>query len=97
MPGLFARLDDVRVGLPDPGAEFVLPQVAPDGTYRVQLRGMGGQGQHGDVVRHQAMLVTYRLTHDAFCIKKSYQISAGMIVATLKDLAAGVAHALVRS
>jgi hypothetical protein len=43
-------------------------------------------------------LVPYRLTLDTFCIKKSYQISAGMMVAAVRCSAAAVAArpALVR-
>ena len=37
-PGGLAGVEDFLVGVPDEGAEFVLPQVGPDVFHRVQLR-----------------------------------------------------------
>src|SRR3954463_7212817 len=56
VPGLSAGVDDVVVGVPDPGAELVLAQVVPDVFHRVQLGTVGRQGKQGEIGRHLQLL-----------------------------------------
>ena len=49
VPSLSAGLDDFVVGVPDPGAKLVLPQVVPDVFHWVQLGTVGRQGKQGEV------------------------------------------------
>src|SRR3954454_21527182 len=56
VPGLSARVDDVVVGVPDPGAELVLSQVVPDVFHRVQLGTVGRQGEQGEIGRYLQLL-----------------------------------------
>ena len=58
VPGLSASVDDVVVGVPDPGAELVLSQVVPDVFHRVQLGTVGWQGKQGEIGRHLQLLAT---------------------------------------
>src|SRR3954451_9038198 len=56
VPGLSASVDDVVVGVPDPGAELVLSQVVPDVFHRVQLGTVGRQGEQGEIGRYLQLL-----------------------------------------
>src|SRR3954469_6707370 len=52
VPGLSAGVDDVVVGVPNPGAELVLTQIVPDVFHWVQLGTVGRQGKQGEIGRH---------------------------------------------
>src|SRR5215210_6385554 len=52
VPGLSAGVDNVVLGVPDPGAELVLAQVVPDVFDRVELGTVGRQGKQGEISRH---------------------------------------------
>jgi hypothetical protein len=56
VPRDFAGLDDILVGIPNSGAEFVLPQVVPDVFHRIQFGCVGRQGQQRDIVGHHQFL-----------------------------------------
>ena len=51
-PSLAGLIDDVVVAVEDGDGEFVAAQVFPDVFDRVEFRGVGRQGNEGDVVRH---------------------------------------------
>ena len=55
-PGALTGVEDVLIGLPDEGAEFVLPEIGPDVLHRVQLGRIRRQRQQGDVVWNLQLL-----------------------------------------
>src|SRR3979409_665613 len=58
VPGLSAGVDDVVVGVPNPGAELVLTQIVPDVFHWVQLGTVGRQGEQSEIGRHLQLLAS---------------------------------------
>src|SRR3954467_6701220 len=95
VPGLSASVDDVVVGVPDPGAELVLSQVVPDGFHRVQLGTVGRQGEQGEIGRYLqllAPLMPSRPVADQDSVRRRGNLRADFLQVQVHRLGIGIGH-----
>lgn len=90
-----ARIEYFFVGIPNQGAEFILPEIGPDIFHWVEFGRVGWKGQQGYVVgddQHLAALMPACAVADQYGVGARRDLEADFLQMRVHRLCVGVGH-----